>query len=594
MRGRRTTTRLTTAAVLSLPLLLGGCLLQQARWSPDSPPAADPEARTVQTEPGQAPAEPAAETAQTKRRELSPAERRRAAKTLRRLKAVTADLARPLPQTLAADGPETEPAEPEGPEDLWARIRDGFRLPKQDHRVIDERVAWYSRNQGYLDRVAERARPYLYLVVEAVAERDVPMEIALLPVVESAFQPFAYSHGRAAGLWQFVPATGRRFDLKQNWWYDGRRDVLAATEAALDYLEYLHERMDGDWLLALASYNSGEGRVLNAVRRNARRGRPTDFWHLDLPRETRGYVPQLLALCRVVAEPAAYDISLKPIPDEPQLAAVDTGSQIDLSLAAELSGLSIEELYRYNPAYNRWATAPQGPHHLLVPVEKADGFKERLQEYPPRERLKWTRHRIRSGESLLALADRYRTTVGLLKEVNGIRGNLIRAGDTLVIPVARKDLSSYRLSAEQRRRATQNRERDGRDKVHYTVQRGDTLWEIARRFDVGVRQLAGWNAMAPRDPLHPGKRLVVWVDRTEQVAGASATPASFQHPQMGSIQRRIGYTVRTGDSLARISQKFRVSIRDLRRWNDLEGEKYLHPGQRLTLYVDVTRQSGNI
>ncbi|HKJ76598.1 MAG TPA: LysM peptidoglycan-binding domain-containing protein, partial [Gammaproteobacteria bacterium] len=500
-----------------------------------------------------------------------------------RLEAVTAELAQPAPKTA-----------PVRPQTLWDRIRGGFKLPAQDQRVIDERAAWYGRHQSYLDRVAERAHPYLYLIVEAVAERDMPMEIALLPVVESAFQPFAYSHGRAAGLWQFVPATGRRFGLKQNWWYDGRRDVLAATEAALDYLEYLHERMDGDWLLALASYNSGEGTVLRAVRRNERRGRPTDFWHLDLPRETRGYVPQLLALSRVVADPDEYGVRLKPLANEPQLAAVDVGSQIDLSLAAEMADLSIEELYRYNPAFNRWATAPKGPHRLLVPEENAPKLQGELADHPPKERLKWTRHRIRSGESLLALADRYRTTVDLLKRVNNLRGNTIRAGDTLVIPVARKELSSYRLSADQRRRATQNRERDGRNKVHYTVKRGDTLWEIARRFDVGVRQLAGWNAMAPRDPLHPGKRLVVWVDASQKVASAAAMPASFTHPQMKSIQRRIGYTVRSGDSLARISQRFRVSIQDLRRWNDLQGEKYLHPGQRLTLYVDVTRQSGNI
>lgn len=482
------------------------------------------------------------------------------------------------------------------PADLWDRLRTGYQLPDVEHPRVESDVNWYARHQGYLTRVVERATPYLYLVVEALEKRDMPTEIALLPVVESAYQPFAYSHGRAAGLWQFVPGTGRRFGLKQTWWYDGRRDVAEATRAALEYLQYLHRDFDGDWLLALAAYNSGEGTVHRAIRRNKRLGRPTDFFSLDLPKETRGYVPRLLAISRIVAAPETHGVELAAIPNEPFLTRVDTESQIDLDLVAELAELSVEDVYRYNPGFNRWATDPNGPHQLLMPLQNAETFSQRLAEYPESQRVNWTRHHIRDGESLGLIAERYRTTVSLLKKVNGLRGNVIRAGQTLVIPVARKDLNRYRLSAEQRLSQLQNRERDG-IRVEYEVRSGDTLWEIAQRYRVGVRTLAKWNGMAPRDTLRPGQTLVIWTD-DEAVAALEpvswTSPADFTHPFEQTTKRRIAYTVRNGDSLARISQRFRVSIAALKRWNRLSDSKYLQPGQHLTLYVDVTTQSGSI
>ncbi|MEW6645647.1 MAG: LysM peptidoglycan-binding domain-containing protein [Pseudomonadota bacterium] len=478
------------------------------------------------------------------------------------------------------------------PQDIWERIRDGMTLPDHEHAGVRADLEWYASHQGYLDRVVTRASPYLHLVVEAIEERNLPTELVLLPVVESAYQPFAYSHGRAAGLWQFIPGTGRRFDLKQSWWYDGRRDVAAATRAALDYLEYLRDHFDGEWLLAIAAYNSGEGTVKRAVARNKARGKPTDFWSLDLPRETRGYVPKLLAISRLIKDPEAHGVSLGPVPNEPFLTSVELDSQIDLALAAELAEISLEDIYLYNPGFNRWATDPDGPHDLLLPVERVDTFKQRLADYPPERRVRWERHRVKGGESLLQIAQNYRTTVELLKSVNNLRGNIIRVGDTLTIPVARQKLASYRLSEEQRLIATQNQPRDGR-RIDYQVKNGDSLWSIARRYDVGVNELARWNGMAPRDPLLPGRTLVIWTDATAEVA-AAANPARFSHPFSSSTRQRIGYTVRSGDSLHAISQRFRVSVDNLISWNKLDSKKVLRPGQRLTLYVDVIRQSGNL
>ncbi len=492
---------------------------------------------------------------------------------------------------VAIETPETVAEHCSEPTDLWSRIRSGFQLSGITHKRIKSDLDWYTRHQPYLDRVAERARPYLHLIVEKVEQRDMPLELALLPVVESAYQPFAYSHGRAAGLWQFIPGTGRRFGLKQTWWYDGRRDVALATDAALDYLEYLHKLFDGDWLLALAAYNSGEGTVRKAIRHNKRRGKGTDYWSLDLPPETEGYVPKLLAVSMLVDNPVAHGVTLESIADEAFLTTVDVGSQIDLDLAAELAEVTVEEMYRYNPGFNRWATDPRGPHQLLVPIDKAQLFQANLTSYPDNKRISWTRHRIRSGESLGIIAERYKTTIPLIKKVNRLRGTMIRAGQELVIPVARKELSRYRLSSNNRLSRVQNTKRSGK-RIDYHVKEGDTLWEIAQEYKVSVRSLAKWNGMAPRDTLKPGSKLVIWTKETSRIS--SVNPASFTHPFQDTTRRRIGYRVRSGDSLARISQRFRVSIDNLKRWNDLEGKKYLQPGQRLTLYVDVTRQTGNI
>ncbi|GAB6041957.1 lytic transglycosylase [Endothiovibrio diazotrophicus] len=498
-----------------------------------------------------------------------------------------ADAARP-------DADDTRPAEAAAAptDDLWERIRAGFQLPVGDDRRTAMELKWYARHPKFMERTTERAEPFLYHIVEEVERRGMPTELALLPVVESAFQPFAYSHGRAAGLWQFIPGTGKRFGLKQNWWYDGRRDVIESTRAALDYLEYLHNEFDGDWLLALAAYNSGEGNVEKALRKNRRKGLPTDFFSLDLPRETEGYVPKLLAIRSLVADPAAHGLALQPIANEPQITTIDTGTQIDLALAAEMADLSLEEIYRYNPGYNRWATDPAGPHRLTLPVESAEAFKEQLAAYPADQRVKWQRHKIRSGEALSTIARHYHTTTAVLRQVNRLRGNAIRAGEHLIIPTAVKSLDHYALSQEQRLKQTQNRKRKG-TRQEYVVRNGDTLWDIARKYKVSHRSLAKWNGMAPRDPLKPDRTLVVWTKAPSKAGDVvvSGNGAALT----GETRRKIRYTVRRGDSLSRIAGRFKVSVSDLKRWNaGLTHVKYLQPGQRLTVHVDVTRQAGNI
>jgi membrane-bound lytic murein transglycosylase D len=475
------------------------------------------------------------------------------------------------------------------PMNIWDRIRAGFALPDIDNPRIDHALAWYARHQEYLNRVVNRARPYMHYIVDQLDENNIPLEIALLPIVESAFQPFAYSHGRASGIWQFIPATGRRYGLKQNWWYDGRRDVCASTQAAIKLLSALRDEYHGDWLLALAAYNSGGGNVNRAIRKNKRRHKPTDFFSLDLPPETRYYVPKLLALKKLINNPYMYKVQLARIDDVPYFERIKLDSQIDLALAADLADMDLDDLYELNPAYNRWATSPNGTNYLLIPLDNADEFKQNLAKYPANKRIKWVRHRIRRGETISTIAMAYHTSIHTIKRVNHMRSNLLRAGHNLTIPVASKRLSSYTLSANQRKRKAQNRPHHG-TKVTHIVQAGDTLWDLAQRHRVGVRQLAKWNGMAPRDPLMPGQTIVIWSHRAK--ATSQYVPADIKAPPRRQITRRIGYRVRRGDSLALISRKFNVTVAQLLRWNKkLNKRHYLQPGQQLTLYVDITRTS---
>jgi membrane-bound lytic murein transglycosylase D len=477
---------------------------------------------------------------------------------------------------------------PQSEKNIWFRVKNGLQLDyPQKQRLIVQRD-WYARHQAYLNRVADRARPFLFDIVQEIEARNMPMELALLPIVESAFDPFAYSHGRASGMWQFIPGTGKRFGLQQNWWYDGRRDVYASTRAALDYLAYLHELFDGNWLHALAAYNSGEGNVRRAIRNNKKKNKPTDFWNLKLPKETRAYVPKLLALADLLARDDEFSLNWKPIKNAPYLEKVDIGSQLDLALAASLAGMTVEDIYRYNPGFNRWSTPPGGPHYLLLPLENVAQFKTGLSTTAKEDRVRWLRYTIRSGDSLSTIARKHNTTVATLRSVNSIRGTRITAGDTLLIPTASQAQQAYTLSSDRRLAKKQNIPR-GANKQFYTVRSGDSFWKIARQFGVTHRNLAKWNGMAPTDPLKVGKRLVVWTD-TAVVASAPATNVALQQQQR---LRKINYWVRRGDSFARISDKFAVSIQDLKRWNEkISQRKYLQPGDRITLYVDITNQSG--
>ena len=405
----------------------------------------------------------------------------------------------------------TQPAQPAF-HDIWARIRAGFRLNSPDHPYVERELRQFLAHPYYLRRVQRRAEPFLYLILEEVESRELPTELALLPAVESAFNPRAYSPNHAAGIWQFIPATGRHFGLQQNWWYDGRRDVLASTRAALDYLQRLYRRFGGDWELALAAYNAGEGLLSNAIRKNKRLGRPTDYWSLKLPLETRLYVPRLLALCRIIARPDDFGIGLEPIANRPRLAIVAARSQLDLALAAEMADMAPDELHRLNPGFKRWATAPDGPHRLLVPLDKAEDLRVRLARIDPGQGIRWTRYRIRPGDSLSVIAAKHDLTVSHLQKVNNLSSSRIRADRHLIIPTP---MAAQEKSSADTPRTLADPQPDGetegeRTPVSYTVRPGDTLWDIGRAFKVSYLKLAKWNDLTPGATLHPEQKLLIW------------------------------------------------------------------------------------
>ncbi len=479
-----------------------------------------------------------------------------------------------------------EPVVPAQIDDIWERIRNGFVLDRHlDNPRVKAELNWYLRHPKYLDRVSTRATRYLYQIVNEIEQRNLPMELALLPVVESAFDPFAYSHGRASGLWQFIPSTGKLYGLKIDYWYDGRRDVIEATNAALNYLHASYKSLDEDWLLALAAYNSGEGNVRYSIRKNRKAGKPTGFFSLGLLRETRAYVPRLLAISEVIANPEKYDIELKPIANDPYFEVVDTGSQIDLSRAAELADISIEELYLLNPAFNKWSTHPDGPHQLLIPVNNADKFSKALEETPIEKRISWQRYKIRNGDNLGSIALKYGTTVNTIRSANRIKGNRIIAGKSLLIPVATNTSDHYQLSDTERLKSRQAyvEKKLGTEPDRYKVRSGDNLWDLSRKFGVSMRALAKWNGMATTDLLLPGRELLIFKSKVKSVDLASI-------PGHKEVIRKVNYRVRRGESLTRIADKFNLSVSNIKKWNrKVSSQKYIQPGDRITLYVDVTQ-----
>src|SRR5258708_25998620 len=355
--------------------------------APTDLPAAAPDASTAAAD--GAPAAPVAPTAATDG--STPAPAASTAATDASTPAPVASTAALTPQPAMPEPPPAVTAD-EGPTqvagltpaqygDLFDRMRAGFKLEDgTDQRAVDQQLRWYASNPEYLQRAFGRADLYLYQIVTELERRGMPLELALLPVVESAFEPYAYSRARAAGLWQFIPGTGSRYGLKQDWWYDGRRDIVESTRAALDYLQRLHDEFDGDWLLAVAAYNCGEAMVERAVDMNRAAHRPVTFWELWLPGETRAYVPKLLAMKRLVRDPETYGLEFSPIPNSPYFTGVATPSQLNLKLAAETAATRPEKPDEPNPRLHPWPTDPASPPYLLLPVDAADVFAENLEQ----------------------------------------------------------------------------------------------------------------------------------------------------------------------------------------------------------------------
>ncbi len=405
--------------------------------------------------------------------------------------------------------------------DLWGRIRAGYAMPVLNSPLVARHEQWFINNPEYLESMMGRARLYLYYIVDEVEKRGMPMEIALLPAIESAYKPQAYSRARASGLWQFIPSTGRIYGLEMNWWYDGRNDVMASTGAALDYLEKLHGQFN-DWQLALAAYNCGEGKVERLVAENRRRGLPTDYSALKkLPRETKNYLPKLMAMANIIADPAKYNLQIAAIPNTPYFTRIVTDGQIDLGVVARLTDMPVDELFMINPGYQRWVTDPNGPHALLVPADKKDALIEGLTKLTDDERVQWARHQVRRGDTISRVAGRYKVTAASIRTANSMPNNHLIAGQDLLIPVSVNKLNARQSAAiiKTANASVRHAGNNERVKILHRVRSGESLWSIARKYKVYIHQLREWNLLEPGDTLRRGKRLFIWTTRG---SGASA------------------------------------------------------------------------
>lgn len=382
-------------------------------------------------------------------------------------------------------------------DDLWQRVRYGFGMPDLDSPLVAEKTAWYAARPDYLQRTLERGRKYLYHIVDELERRGMPTEIALLPMVESSYNPMAYSRAHASGLWQFIPTTGKRYSLEQNWWYDARRDIVASTSAALDYLTDLYE-IYGDWYLTLAAYNWGDGAVTRALQKNAAQGKPTDYASLPMPDETRNYLPKLQALKNIIANPKPFGIVLDPIPNRPYFATVARSADIDVQLAARLAEMPVEDFIELNPGLNRPLLRADVTPRLVLPADRVERFHANLSHHDGATAVHWKVYHPQRGESLVAVAKQFKVPVARLRTVNGLPARARQAPSLLVVPLNGAVLDPEKLPIMYAPPLP------GAGRTHI-VRKGDTLWGIARRYDLSVKDLRQWNRNVR--VLRPGQRI---------------------------------------------------------------------------------------
>lgn len=413
------------------------------------------------------------------------------------------------PSSLESKGPSQSaaPVEP----DLIRRIRAGFAMPELPDSVVNPHIRRFTAKPEYLERVFARGGPYLFHIVEEIEARGMPMELALLPIVESAFNPQATSSAKAAGLWQFIPSTGRVFDLNQNWWTDERRDVIESTRAALEYLDKIYHLQGQDWFLALASYNWGEGAVGRAIRANKAHGRGTDYLSLPMPKETRNYVPKLIALRNILRDPARYGVTLPEVPNKPFFAVIDKGQSIDLELAAELAGLSLEEFQQLNPHLRRPVIAVSQSNRIVLPIDSVPTYNDNLQAHiaSGQPLVTWQPHTLKKGDSLASLARQFGTTAERLAKANGITSakKTLMPGSSLLVPVLSPRESAELEQALAKFPGARTVESVTLPAKIYRVRKKDTLAKIARRFGVSTTSLKQLNKL--KGEVKVGMRLVI-------------------------------------------------------------------------------------
>ncbi len=446
--------------------------------------------------------------------------------------------------------------------DVWEILRNEFSISHEVTRPeVQEQIRWLVAHPSYLHKVSRQCEPYIYHIVKEIKKRKLPGELALLPMLESAYDPFAYSGAGAAGLWQLMPKTGSELGLKQDWWYDARRSIGPSTDAALNYLLYLKKFFHGQWIFAIAAYDSGEGTIARAIKAHGNRsGRTVDFWSLSIPHETQIYVPRLLALAEIINNPTRYHVHLPAIPFSPYFAEVNIGSQIDLNHAAKLAGISYKELIKLNPGYNRWTTAPYKPFKLLIPKEKVDRFNFNLSNLSIEDRVSWTKYKVQRGDNLQNIAVRFHTTVNMIKQLNQLTSNHVKPQQSILLPsskntkvIAKKPVPAISPLVQPLMVARNHR-------IIHIVQNKDNYNTLKQLYGVDAHDIQQWNKLAKNTVLHPGQQLIIW---------KKVLPAK-------------PYIVQSGDSLSIIAKRHQTKVDQLIALNPgLSRNKPLQLGQRI-------------
>ena len=483
-------------------------------------------------------------------------------------------------------------------DDLFLRIRNGFSMPDISNDLVLSHQQWYLNRPDYLRRMVERSGRYMHHIVEEIDKRGMPMELALLPMVESAYNPMALSRSKASGLWQFIPTTGKHFNLDQDWWKDERRDIVASTAAALDYLQSIYE-MHGDWQLALASYNWGEGAVGRAIGKNKAQGLPTDYQSLTMPSETRNYVPKLQALKNIFSSPAIMaQLDLPTIPNQPYFATVTNAANIDVKVAAELADMPVQEFVALNPSHNRPVIKSDTP--LVIPADKLDTFMSNLEAHEQSNKplSLWQAYTMQRGDRLDKIAARFGMTTMNLKAINGIRGRAkVSPGVTLLVTRQYDDAGAQEVAAlTEQQTLDAGPAQTAKDEPvaveaatrSYTVRKGDVLATIARKNNLSLDELKRINGLKS-NTVKAGRKLAL-VSSPKKSASAperkavKALAASEIKPKAKKAETVTRYKVRRGDTLYSIAKQFKVETSDLMRWNSVSA-KTLTPGKTLTIQL---------
>lgn len=465
---------------------------------------------------------------------------------------------------------------------LWSYMQARFEIEPVDNKRVEREVKKILKYKKHLYKVTRRAAPYMHHIVSTFEEYDLPIDLALLPAVESGYNPYAYSPAHASGLWQFMPATGRIYGLSRTRWYDSRRDVASSTLAAARFLKDLGKEFDNDWLLSLAAYNAGPGAVRKAIKKNIKRGRPVDFWHLDLPKETKSYVPRLLAYQYIINNADLLNVKLHPIDNEPFFKRVALSEPTSISRIAKAAEMSLRGLKSLNPGFR---TGNTGPHNqsILLPIEKTSDFTTKLAAQPKIAATEYAllKHKIKPGETLGHIAQKYAVSTKQLRATNKLRGNRIRAGKYLLIPTKLASLADFDTPT------------NGARKISYRIKSGDSLWKIAKQHKITTKELARWNGLSTRTRIKPGKSLTIWLDEKPYTGNVSAVKANYKQPTKKSQKRASSfqYTVQSGDTLWDIARLFNTSSSNIKRWNKLSSSRSLRAGQTLTIKLDSRKKA---